>query len=73
MPIECHINVLLAKKKLKSKDVAEQIGITPQNFSVLVNNRAKGIKFSTLAALCEILECTPGDILQYIPSSYDEK
>lgn len=71
MSIECQINVLLAKKKLKSKDVAEKIGITPQNFSVLVNDRAKGIKFSTLERLCEILDCTPGDLLHYHPTKDD--
>ncbi|MCX4027098.1 helix-turn-helix transcriptional regulator [Endozoicomonas sp. SM1973] len=65
MPIECRIQLLLAQKKIKSKDLAEKIGITPQNLSVLANGRAKGIRFSTLEALCEALECTPGDILQY--------
>ncbi|WP_163830885.1 helix-turn-helix domain-containing protein [Spartinivicinus ruber] len=65
MPIECRIQQLLAEKKIKSKDLAEKIGITPQNLSVLANGRAKGIRFATLEALCKALECTPGDILHY--------
>ncbi|WP_163835596.1 helix-turn-helix domain-containing protein [Spartinivicinus ruber] len=66
MPIECNIQELLAKRKLKSKELAEKIGITPQNLSILANNKAKGIRFSTLEKLCEVLDCTPGEIISYV-------
>ncbi|HJA74038.1 MAG TPA: helix-turn-helix transcriptional regulator [Candidatus Limosilactobacillus faecipullorum] len=63
--IEVELDVMLAKRKMTSKALAKQIGITPANLSILKNNRAKGIRFQTLEKICEVLECQPGDILIY--------
>ncbi|NGX46698.1 MAG: hypothetical protein K1000chlam3_00059 [Chlamydiae bacterium] len=68
MPIEIQLDLLLVKKKRKSKEVAEAIGITEQNLSILKTGKAKAIRFSTLEALCQILECQPGDLLTYCDS-----
>lgn len=65
MPIVVSLDVQMAKKKITVGQLAQRIGITPANVSVLKNGRAKAIRFSTLEALCEILECQPGDILEY--------
>ena len=65
MPIIINIDVMLAKRKKKSKDLAEEIGITPANLSILKNGKAKGIRFETLQALCKALDCKPGDIIDY--------
>lgn len=65
MPIVVNLDVQMAKKKMTVGQLAQRIGITPANVSVLKNGRAKAIRFSTLEALCEILECQPGDILEY--------
>lgn len=65
MPIVVNIDVMLARRKMRLNTVAEKVGITPQNLSVLKTGRAKAIRFSTLEALCEALECQPGDILSY--------
>lgn len=62
-----NLDVMLAKRKVKLNDLAEQIGITPQNLSVLKSGRAKAIRFSTLDAICRYLECQPGDILEFSP------
>lgn len=66
MPIVINIDVMLAKRKIKSKDLAEKIGITPANLSILKNGKAKGVRFETLDAICKILDCKPGDILDYV-------
>lgn len=65
MPIIVNLDVMLARRKLKLNTVAEQVGITPQNLSVLKSGRAKAVRFSTLEKLCEILECQPGDLLEF--------
>jgi len=65
MPIIVNLDVMLAKRKCKSKKLAERIGITEQNLSVLKSGRAKAIRFTTLDAICKALECQPGDILEY--------
>lgn len=65
MPIIVNLDVMLARRKLKLATVAEQVGITPQNLSVLKSGRAKAIRFSTLEKLCEILDCQPGDLLAF--------
>ena len=57
---------MLAKRKMKSKDLAEQIGITTANLSILKSGKAKAIRFSTLEAICKTLDCQPSDILEYI-------
>ncbi len=67
MPIVVDIDVLLAKRKMAVGTLAERVGITPANLAVLKNGRAKAVRFSTLAALCEILECQPGDLLRWEP------
>ncbi|MBY5994057.1 helix-turn-helix domain-containing protein [Ferrimonas balearica] len=65
MAIVIHLDVMLAKRKMKLNELAAEIGITPQNLSVLKSGRAKAIRFSTLEAICRALACQPGDILEY--------
>ena len=65
MPIIVNIDVMLAKRKMSVTELSEKIGITMANLSILKNGKAKAIRFSTLEALCEALECQPGDILEY--------
>ncbi len=65
MPIIVNIDVMLAKRKMKSKELAEKIGISTVNLSILKQGKGKAIRFSTLAALCQALDCQPGDILEY--------
>lgn len=65
MPIVVNLDVMLAKRKLQLNTVAERIGITPQNLSVLNAGRARAIRFSTLEKLCEVLDCQPGDLLAF--------
>jgi putative transcriptional regulator len=60
-----NVDVMLARRKMRLNTLAEQVGITPQNLSVLKTGRAKAIRFSTLEKLCEVLDCQPGDILAY--------
>lgn len=62
-----NLDVELAKKKMKSGELAERIGITPANLSILKTGKAKAIRFSTLNAICKELGCHPGDILEYVP------
>ncbi len=65
MKIIVNLDVMMAKRKIGLSDLAEQVGITQANLSILKNNKAKAIRFSTLEKLCELLECQPGDILEY--------
>ncbi|MCB1874923.1 MAG: helix-turn-helix transcriptional regulator [Chromatiales bacterium] len=65
MPIDVTLDVMLARRKMRSKTLAEQIGITEQNVSLLKSGKVKGIRFETLARICEVLECQPADILVY--------
>ncbi|MDG1858794.1 MAG: helix-turn-helix transcriptional regulator [Emcibacteraceae bacterium] len=65
MPIIVNLDVMLAKRKVKSKDLAEAVGITVQNISLLKSGKVKGIRFNTLEAICDYLECDPGDILEH--------
>jgi putative transcriptional regulator len=67
MPIIVNLDVMLAKRKMQSKELAEILDITPVNLSLLKTGKAKGIKFSTLETICKVLNCTPGDILEYRP------
>ena len=67
MAITVNLDVVMAKKKISSGQLAELIDITPANLSILKNNKAKAIRFSTLEALCKALDCQPGDILEYTP------
>ena len=65
MPIAVDIDVMLARRKMSVGDLADRVGITPANLAVLKNGRAKAVRFATLAALCEVLECQPGDLLRW--------
>lgn len=65
MPIIVNLDVMLAKRKMKSKELAEIIGITTANLSILKSGKAKAIRFSTLEAICKALDCQPSDILEY--------
>lgn len=73
MPIIVNLDVMLARRKMKLNDLAEAVGITPQNLSVLKTGKAKAVRFSTLEAICQHLDCQPGDILEYQPSPSDEE
>lgn len=66
MQIIVNLDVMMAKRKISSNDLAERVGITPVNLSVLKTGKAKAIRFSTLMAICHELECQPGDILEFI-------
>ena len=68
MPIIINLDVMLAKRKMRSKELSELIGITTSNLSILKSGKAKAIRFSTLEAICNALECQPKDILEYIVS-----
>lgn len=65
MPIVVRLDVQLALKKMKSKELAQAIGITEQNLSLLRSGKVKGVRFETLAKICAELDCQPGDILEY--------
>ena len=65
MPIRVDLDVMLAKRKMKGKALANEVGITEQNLSLLRTGRVKGVRFSTLEKICSILDCQPGDILKY--------
>ncbi|MEM7056131.1 MAG: helix-turn-helix transcriptional regulator [Pseudomonadota bacterium] len=67
MPIVVRLDVMLAKRKVRSKDLAQQIGMTEQNLSILKTGKARGIRFDTLAKLCHALACQPADLLDYEP------
>ena len=67
MPIVVDIDVMLARRKMAVGVLADRIGITPANLSVLKNGRAKAVRFTTLEALCEALDCQPGDLLRWKP------
>lgn len=64
--IVVNLDVMMAKRKMSSTELAERIGITMANLSILKNNKAKAIRFSTLEAICKALDCQPGDILEYV-------
>ena len=66
MPIIINLDVMLARRKMKSNELAKRIGITTANLSILKTGKAKAIRFSTLEAICEALDCQPGDIMEYI-------
>lgn len=71
MPVIVNLDVVLAQRKVRSKELAEAIGITESNLSLLKSGRVKGVRFATLAAICRYLECEPGDILGYVSSDAD--
>ncbi|SFU18840.1 transcriptional regulator [Algoriphagus locisalis] len=65
MPIIVNLDVMLARRKMQSKELCEILGITPANLSILKTGKAKAIRFTTLEAICEALDCQPGDIIEY--------
>ena len=67
MPITVNIDVMLARRKMSSGELAEKVGISATNLSILKTGKAKAVRFSTLEALCRALDCQPGDILEYVP------
>lgn len=69
MPIVVHLDVMLARRKMRSKELAERVGITEQNLSLLKSGKIKGVRFSTLEAICHHLDCQPGDLLVYVPDA----
>lgn len=72
MAIIVDIDVELAKRKMSVGDFADAIGITPANVAVLKNGRAKAVRFTTLDAICRVLECQPGDVLRWEPDEHEE-
>ncbi len=73
MNIVINLDVMMARRKISSNELAERIGITAANLSVLKTGKAKAIRFSTLEKLCEVLDCQPGDILAYEPNVTSHK
>jgi putative transcriptional regulator len=69
LPIIVNLDVMLARRKMRSKDLAERVGITEQNISLLKSGKVKGVRFDTLERICEALNCQPGDLLEYQASS----
>ncbi len=66
MPIIINLDVMLAKRKMRSNELADRVGITTANLSILKTGKAKAIRFSTLEAICQILDCQPGDIMEFV-------
>lgn len=66
MPIIVNLDVMMARRKISAGELAQQIGITNANLSILKNNKAKAIRFSTLEAICKALDCQPADILEFV-------
>ena len=73
MPIVVNVDVMLARRKMRLNELAERVGITPQNLSVLKTGKARAIRFSTLEKLCEALECQPGDLFAFEGGAAAEK
>lgn len=69
MPIIVQLDIMLARRKVKSKDLAEHVGITEANMSLLKQGRVKGVRFDTLEKICDYLQCQPGDLLVYEPET----
>ena len=71
MSIIVNLDVMMAKRKVSLGELAEKMGITPSNLSILKTGKAKAVRFSTLESICRILDCQPGDILEYRPDPHD--
>ena len=67
MPIRVNLDMMLVRLKVKSRELAAAVGITEANLSLLKSGKVKGVRFATLDAICQFLECQPGDILEYLP------
>jgi putative transcriptional regulator len=65
MPIIVNLDVMLARRKMRSKELSELVGITEQNISLLKSGKVRGVRFETMEKICEVLDCQPGDILEY--------
>ena len=65
MPIIVNLDVVMARRKISASQLADEVGITPANLSILKNNTAKAVRFSTLESLCRVLQCQPADLLEY--------
>lgn len=72
MAIIVNIDVMMARRKMSLNELSEKVDITPANLSILKTGKAKAVRFSTLEAICRVLECQPGDILEYTPGSTDD-
>ena len=72
MAIIVNLDVMMAKRKMSVTELANRVDITMANFSILKNNKAKAVRFTTLDAICRVLECQPGDILEYVEDDEDE-
>ena len=72
MPIIVNVDVMLARRKMSSGELAEKIGISAANLSILKTGKARAVRFTTLSALCRALDCQPGDILEYRPGEEEE-
>jgi putative transcriptional regulator len=73
MPIVVDVDVMMARRKISVGTLADRVGITPANLAKLKNGRAKAVRFTTLAALCEVLECQPGELLRWEPDNPSER
>ena len=69
MPIVVNLDVVMAKRKMSLNELAERVGVTNVNLSILKTGKAKGVRFETLAAICRALDCQPGDVLEYVATS----
>ena len=72
MTIRINLDIMMAKRKMRLKTLAKEVGITEANLSVLKNGKAKAVRLSTLDKLCEVLDCQPGDILEFEANVHDE-
>ena len=73
MAIIVNLDVMMAKRKMSLGELSQRVDVTMANLSILKNNKAKAVRFSTLEAICKALDCQPGDILEYVPDGEDEK
>lgn len=73
MPIVVHLDVMLAKRKMTLSELSERVDITLANLSVLKSRRSRGVRFSTLEEICKVLECQPGDLLEYVDEATYKK
>lgn len=73
MPIIVNLDVMLAKRKMRSRELAERIGIAEQNVSLLKSGKVKGVRFDTLERICAVLDCQPGDLLEFRPTTNKEE
>ena len=73
MPIIVNLDVMMAKRKMSLSELSAKVDITLANLSILKNNKAKAVRFSTLEAICKALDCQPGDLLEYVPDGGEEE